>query len=153
MEAQEPMAVDPDIDLHVPKQARELSAAVVAVISAGGVLGSLSRYGLGEAFPHGPGSWPWATWLINVGGCLLIGVLMVLIGELWPDQRLIRPFFGVGVLGGFTTFSTATIDVQQLVGHGAAGLALLYLGGTLLGALFAAAAGTAVTRLALGRLS
>jgi CrcB protein len=143
------MAADPGL----PERRRERPAAVVAVIAAGGVLGSLSRYGLGQAFPHEPGSWPWATWMINVSGCLLIGVLMVLIGELWPAQRLIRPFFGVGVLGGFTTFSTATVDVQQLVEHGAPGLALLYLAGTILSALVAVAAGTAVTRWALRRRS
>jgi CrcB protein len=143
------MAADPGL----PERRRERPAAVVAVIAAGGVLGSLSRYGLGQAFPHEPGSWPWATWMINVSGCLLIGVLMVLIGELWPAQRLIRPFFGVGVLGGFTTFSTATVDVRQLVEHGAPGLALLYLAGTILSALVAVAAGTAVTRWALRRRS
>src|ERR1700712_4699203 len=149
MDEPQPMAADPGL----PERRRERPAAVVAVIAAGGVLGSLSRYGLGEAFPHEPGSWPWATWMINVSGCLLIGVLMVLIGELWPAQRLIRPFFGGGGLGGFTTFSTATVDVQQLVEHDAPGLALLYLAGTILSALVAVAAGTAVTRWALRRRS
>lgn len=156
-EAREPRfaadAVDPDVDVHVAEQRRELRdhpASVVAAISAGGVIGSLSRYGLGEAFPHQPGSWPWATWGINVSGCLLIGVLMVFVGEAWTRQRLIRPFLGVGVLGGFTTFSTATVDVQQLVGRGAAGLGLVYLVGTVMSALVAVAAGSGVTRWALG---
>lgn len=142
-------AVDPDIDLHVPEQRRELRehpAAVLGTISAGGVLGALARYGLDEAFPHRPGEWPWATWSINVGGCLLIGVLMVLISEVSTGQRLLRPFLGVGVLGGFTTFSTAIVDVQQLVGVGAAGAGLTYLVGTVVAALVAVIAGSALTR-------
>lgn len=159
MQAREPRsvteseAIDPDVDIHVAGQPRELRdhpAAVLVAISAGGVAGALARYWLGEAFPHEPGSWPWATWGINVSGCLLIGVLMVLIGEIWTRQRLVRPFFGVGVLGGFTTFSTATVDVQQLVAQGAAGVGLLYLASTILGALVAVAAGSSATRWVLG---
>lgn len=110
----------------------------------------MARYGLDEAFPHRPGEWPWATWSINVGGCLLIGVLMVLINEVWTGQRLLRPFLGVGVLGGFTTFSTAIVDVQQLVGVGAAGVGLAYLVGTAAVALIAVIAGFALTRWLLG---
>lgn len=146
-------AVDPDIDLQVPEQRRELREHPVAVlgsISAGGVLGALARYGLAAVFPHRPGEWPWATWSSNVGGCLLIGVLMVLISEVWTGQRLLRPFLGVGVLGGFTTFSTAIVEVQQLVGAGAAGAGLAYLVGTVVAALVAVIAGATLTRWALG---
>jgi CrcB protein len=46
------------------------------------VLGALTRYGLSEASPHDPGGLPWATWSINVSGCLLVGVLMMLINEI-----------------------------------------------------------------------
>ena len=44
--------------------------------------------------------------MVNTSGCLLIGVLMVLIVEARQGHRLVRPFLGVGVLGGYTTFST-----------------------------------------------
>jgi CrcB protein len=118
---------------------------VVAAVSAGGVLGALSRYGLSVAWPHQPGGFPWSTWTVNVTGCFLIGVLMVLISARFPAQRLIRPFFGVGVLGGFTTFSTAMVDVQQTAAAGAPGVALLYLGATLVAALVAVWAGTELT--------
>jgi len=146
-------AVDPDIDLHVPEQRRELRehpAAVLGSISAGGVLGALARYGLDQAFPHQPGAWPWATWSINVGGCLLIGVLVVLINEVWTGQRLLRPFLGVGMLGGFTTFSTAIVDVQQLVEAGPAAVGLAYLVSTAAAALVAVITGSVLTRWALG---
>ena len=146
-------AVDPDVDLHVPRQRGELGAHPVAVlgsISAGGVVGALAHYGLSEVLPRDPGGWPWATWAVNVAGCLLIGVLMVLISEVWTGQRLLRPFLGVGVLGGFTTFATAMVDVQQLVAEGAARLGLLYLVGTVAAAMIAVVTGFWVTRWALG---
>lgn len=56
-----------------------------------------------------------------------------------------RPFLGVGVLGGFTTFSTYAVDVQQAIVAGAPGTALAYLAATALGALVAVAVGDAVT--------
>ena len=131
-------AIDPDVDLRSP--APPYAPSVLAAISAGGVIGALARYGIYTAWPHPAGSFPWATWTINVTGCFLIGVLMVLIARRWPRQRLIRPFFGTGVLGGYTTFSTAMTDIQVT----RPAPALLYLAGTLIGALLAVWAGTAV---------
>ena len=122
---------------------------VVAAVSAGGVLGALARYGISVAWPHHAGGFPWSTWTINVSGSFLIGVLMVLISARFPAQRLIRPFFGVGVLGGFTTFSTAMVDVQHAASAGAPYLALLYLGSTILATLVAVWAGTELTTAAL----
>ena len=126
---------------------------VLAMISAGGVLGALARYGLATAFPHQPDRFPWATFTINVSGCFLIGVLMVLITETWRTHRLVRPFLGVGVLGGFTTFSTYIVDIQHTVTAGAARTALAYLAGTLLAALAAVWAGVRLTRTITGSRS
>ena len=120
--------------------------AVVGAVSAGGALGSLARYGLSQAWPARPGQFPWATFTINVSGCLLIGALTVLITEVWQAPPLARPFLGVGVLGGFTTFSSYAVEGQRLVATGAAWTALLYLGGTLVMALGATYAGMAGAR-------
>ena len=120
---------------------------MLAAISAGGVLGAVSRYGIGAAWPHDPRGFPWSTWTVNVTGCLLIGVLMVLLTRLRPAHHLIRPFWGVGVLGGYTTFSTASVDVLRA----APGTALIYLGATLIGALLAVWVGTAATEAMLRR--
>ncbi|HEU5471383.1 MAG TPA: fluoride efflux transporter CrcB [Actinophytocola sp.] len=142
--------VDPDVDLHVPEQRVELAAApgaVLAVISAGGALGALARYGVGLAVPTVPGRFPLGTFLVNVTGCLLIGVLMVLITELRRAHRLVRPFLGVGVLGGFTTFSTYAEEVRGLLRPESIGTGLGYLAGTVLAALAAVWAGSGVTRL------
>jgi CrcB protein len=124
---------------------REPVAPVLAAISAGGALGASARYGISVALPHHPDEFAWSTWLINVSGCLLIGVLMVLISEVWVGRRLLRPFLGVGVLGGYTTFSTSVVDVQQAAAHGAAGIALLYLGATVIGAMLAVWVGSTTT--------
>jgi CrcB protein len=140
--------MDPDVDLHVPQERAELRPSpwpVLAAISAGGVLGGLARYGLSTAWPHDPAGFPWATWTINVSGSFLLGVLMVLITRRWPDRRLIRPFFGVGILGGYTTFSTSVVDVHEAVAHGAPAVGLAALAATLVGAVAAVWAGTTLT--------
>ncbi|MCG5458053.1 CrcB family protein [Micromonospora sp. PSH03] len=139
---------DPDVDLRVPADRRELTArpaTILAAIAAGGVLGALARAGLQHAVPHPPTGFPWATFTINTSGCLLIGVLMAVLGQLDGGPPLVRPFLGVGVLGGFTTFSTYAVDVQQAIVVGAPGTALAYLAATLLGALVAVALGDAGT--------
>jgi CrcB protein len=121
-------------------------APVVAVVAAGGVLGALARYGLGAAFPHQRTGFPWATFGINASGCLLIGVLIVLVTEGPAAHPLTRPFMGTGVLGGYTTFSTAMVDTQHLWSAGAAGTGLAYLFGTLAAALAAVWLGVLVAR-------
>ena len=146
--------VDPDVDLSVPRQRFELRRApwaTLGAIAAGGILGALARYGLTEAMPYRPGEFPWPVFLINVSGCLVIGALMVLVNGVWNGHRLVRPFLGVGVLGGYTTFSTYVVDIQRLVNHGSAGIALAYLAGTLVAALLAVYAGASLTRLAMRR--
>jgi CrcB protein len=144
--------VDPDLDrpTPVPRRPRSWDPAVLAAIVAGGVLGAEARYGLDVLLPHAPRQWPWATWLINVSGCLLIGVLMVVITELTSPHRLVRPFVGVGVLGGYTTFSTAMVDVQQLALAGRDGAALGYLMATVTAAVVATFTGVTLTRAAAG---
>ncbi|HEY3738006.1 MAG TPA: fluoride efflux transporter CrcB [Jatrophihabitans sp.] len=122
--------IDPDVDLGDPAQAAETRLRqwdILAGIAAGGVLGAEARYGLAEAIPRAHGAFPWATLFTNVLGCLLIGVLMVWVLEVLPPTRLVRPFLGVGILGGFTTFSTFGVDVVHLVDEHRAGLALLYV--------------------------
>ncbi|MFC7584663.1 fluoride efflux transporter FluC [Nonomuraea antimicrobica] len=84
-----------------------------------------------------------------MSGCLLIGVLMTLIDQVWTGRRLLRPFWGVGVLGGYTTFSTYVLDIHTALRAGAPGVALAYLAATLVAALPAVWAGGALTSQAL----
>lgn len=125
---------------------------VVAMVSAGGVIGALARYAITSAWPARPASgFPWAIFTINATGCLLIGVLMVCVTDLWPSRRLLRPFLGTGVLGGYTTFSTAIVDTQHLLDQHAPGTAFAYLAGTAVAALAAVLAGTNLARAAVRR--
>jgi CrcB protein len=141
--------IDSDVDLRVRSQRLELvrsHAAVLAVIAIGGGTGALCRYALSHALPTSVGQFPWATFVTNVLGCFLIGVLMVLITEVWSAHRLVRPFFGVGILGGFTTFSTYTVEIHGLLRPGSVGLAFAYLAGTLVCAMLAVIIGVWLTR-------
>ena len=120
---------------------------LIAVIAAGGALGALARYAVESAFPHPVTGLPTATLLINVTGCALIGALMVLFADVWAAHRLVRPFLGTGVLGGFTTFSTYVVEAQRLIALGRPRLALVYLIGTAVAALIAVQLGVTATRL------
>jgi CrcB protein len=137
---------DVDVDLHVPARRTELHWPLLAAIAAGGALGALARHGVQAALPTPSGGFPWATFLANVSGCLLIGVLMVVVTEVRTAHRLVRPFLGVGVLGGYTTFSTYVVDTLRTVAAGAPVTALAYLGATLVAALLAVVAGMRLTR-------
>ncbi|MCK9930550.1 CrcB family protein [Frankia sp. Mgl5] len=137
--------VDPDVDLSDPEERAELRPSpwpVLATIAAGGVLGALARHGLVVAFPHEAADFDRATFAINTSGCLLIGVLMELVGSVWAGRRLVRPFLGVGVLGGYTTFSAYVVDVERAVEADAPGTALLFLFVSLAAALIAVAVGS-----------
>jgi CrcB protein len=115
-------------------------------VAAGGALGALARYGLALAIPPVPGHFPLATFLTNVIGGLLIGVLIVVLTELTTAHPLARPFLVTGILGGFTTFSTYAVDVEHLLAAHAVGVALGYLLGTLVAALAATWVGILATR-------
>jgi fluoride exporter len=134
-----------------PAQAGPVGALVLSVVACGGGLGAGLRYWLALRIPVRPGMFPWATLLANTLGCLAIGVLMVLITEVWSPHRLLRPFLGVGVLGGFTTFSSYSAEVRTLLESGATGVALGYLGGTVVVCLGAVVAGIRITRYLTGR--
>ncbi|MFI9650445.1 fluoride efflux transporter CrcB [Streptomyces sp. NPDC052040] len=110
---------------------------VVAVVAVGGALGAVARYGASLLWPVRTAGFPWAIFGVNLVGCAVIGVFMVVITEVWAAHRLVRPFFGTGVLGGFTTFSTYAVDIRRLTEAGEPRIALAYLAATLVGALAA----------------
>lgn len=139
--------VDPDVDLHIDRRAsRTRDIAILTVVALGGGIGASARYGAGLIWPTEPGSFPWTTLFINIVGCALIGILMVLVTDVLTQQRLVRPFLGTGVLGGFTTFSTYALDIQKLVAEREAATALLYLATTLAAAVLAVWSAVNVTR-------
>jgi fluoride exporter len=148
-ELPEPQNVDPDL-APVPPGDLVLGATATArialVVGLGGALGGLARYGLNRAWPTTPGCFAWATFAENVLGCLLLGVLMVFVFDVWPGQRYLRPFLGTGVLGGFTTFSAYALDTRALLAAGHVPLALAYLFGSVVAGLVAVVVGMALAR-------
>ena len=100
---------------------------VLPVIALGGVLGASGRHALELLWPATPSQWPWAILVTNVSGCLLIGMLMVQVVEVGRAHPLMRPFLGVGLLGGYTTFSTYAEQTRALWTHDQRDLSLLYL--------------------------
>jgi CrcB protein len=126
---------------------RDRQLDVLAMIALGGGLGSVARYLVSVALPVRPGHFPWATFLINLSGCFALGLLMVFVVEIWPPRRYVRPFFGIGILGGFTTFSTFAVELRGLAAHGARALADAYALNSLVGGLAAVWCGIALARL------
>lgn len=100
------------------------------LVMLGGALGAALRYGLGTWVQglSGPG-FPWSTFLINLSGSFLIGLVLRLSldGALSPEWRL---FLTVGVLGGYTTFSTFSWETLTLVQQGEWAKAFLYVAGS-----------------------
>jgi len=115
----------------------------------GGALGALARWGLSEAVPS-PGGWPWATLLVNVTGCFLLGMLLGILGSRSPQPAWVPPFVGVGILGGYTTYSTFAVEVVRQAEAGAVLLAAGYVLVSVVGGVSALAAG-AVTGKRLAR--
>jgi fluoride exporter len=114
--------------------------------AVGGALGALARWGVASALPSSPGGWPEATLLVNLTGCLLLGVLVGAVSARFPGQAWPRPLLGTGVLGGYTTYSTFAVDVVRLVDDGAAAVAAGYVVASVVGGVLAAAAGMALGR-------
>lgn len=121
---------------------------LLALIAAGGALGSLGRWGLAQALPADPLAW--GTLSANILGCALLGCLLTVLADRVVDTRRWRAFAGVGVLGGFTTFSTAMGDAHALLRDGEVPLAVAEIGLGVGAGLLAVLAGITVTRHALG---
>jgi CrcB protein len=117
-----------------------------AAAALGGVLGALARWGVARALPFPAGGWPWATLLVNVTGCALIGVLLAVLLARFPGHPWLRPFLATGVLGGYTTFSAFAVEVVRLVDDGAVATAVAYVAASVLGGLLAVVAGLTVGR-------
>ncbi|GAA3731156.1 fluoride efflux transporter FluC [Salinactinospora qingdaonensis] len=150
----EPVA--PDVDLGASRsrgEPPERLGPVLLAVSVGGALGALARWGVAQTLPPVPGTFPWPVYVVNVVGCFAIGILMVAIAGAGPRWRLVRPFLGTGVLGGYTTFATAMTGTARLVESGEVATALSYLAGTLASALLAVWAGSVLAESVLRRRS
>jgi fluoride exporter len=97
-------------------------------VAAGGAVGALARFHLGRAVSQatGPGAaFPWATFAVNVLGCLAMGLLAGWLAR-GSGHEAARLLLGVGLLGGFTTFSAFGLEMVGLFERGSPGLAVAY---------------------------
>ena len=131
-------------DLPSGPPPRERIWDLCLAIAAGGALGGALRHGLNSVLQHEPDALPWSTFIENVLGSFLLALVMVFLLEVWPPNRYARPFLGVGMLGGFTTFSAYTSEARVLLLEGEGALALFYLLASPALGLAAAAAGTII---------
>ncbi len=115
---------------------------MLGAIALGGFLGGEARYLLGLAFPTAHAAFPATIFAINVSGSFILALLLVLILEVWPPTKYLRPLLCTGFCGAYTTFSTWMVDTDKLISAGRYGLAAADVFGSL-------AAGLAATTLGL----
>jgi CrcB protein len=120
---------------------RELGA-----IFAGGALGAGIRTALEEAAPVHAGSWPWATFAVNVVGCVLLGYFVTRLQERLPVTAYRRPLLGTGLCGALTTFSTFQLDVLRMLDHDRVLLVIVYVTASVAAGFAGVLIGTAVVR-------
>jgi CrcB protein len=138
-------------DLEHSRHSR-VRADVLAVIAAGGMLGSSARYGIARLLPTSPDAFPWPTFWTNMSGSFLLGLLlMVLLGR-FPHTRLVKPFLATGILGAFTTMSTYQVETALLIKDGHALTGIAYGVGSLVAGLVLAYAGMVAGRRTVGRV-
>jgi fluoride exporter len=128
-----PDPADPDLLDGPVLPALGLSVSAMAAIFVGGAVGTLLRYLLEVHHPIGQGGFPWPTLAVNLSGSLAIGLILPLTDHVSRRLPLFRPLFVVGLLGGWTTYSTLAVEATLLAKDGHAPTGLAYLAATLAG--------------------
>jgi CrcB protein len=105
----------------------------LAAIFIGGVVGAVARAELLEAVPYRAGQWPWATFIVNVAGAVLLGYFTTRLQERLPVSAYRRPLLGTGFCGALTTFSTMQLELLRMFDGGRIGLALAYAAASVVG--------------------
>jgi CrcB protein len=108
-----------------------MNVSFILAVAAGGAIGSVARYlvGIGSGRLFGI-NFPWGTLIINVTGSFLIGLFIGLFAIRWDASQTVRIFLTVGICGGYTTFSTFSLDTFYLMERGQAVAAGAYMVGS-----------------------
>lgn len=117
-------------------------------VAGGGALGSWLRFLVGRAFGPVMSAFPWATLTVNVVGSLAMGLLAGWLARFGSHGESWRLLLGVGLLGGFTTFSSFSLDFAVLVERGALAAAVGYVGLSVVAGLAGLFAGLYLMRVA-----
>ena len=123
------------------------------IVAAGGACGSVLRFQVGRLMTFILGAerattFPWATLAVNISGSLAMGLLAGWLARFGSAGEAWRLLLGVGVLGGFTTFSSFSLELGMLMERGQPSAAMLYAAASLAGGIVALFAGLAVMRTA-----
>ena len=105
------------------------------MVAIGGAAGSLVRAEVANDLPTAMNGFPWATLLVNLAGCAVLGFAIVAALERGRPSRYLRPLVGTGFCGGMTTFSTFVVEVDLLVKAGRLPTATWYIAATMVGGL------------------
>ena len=118
----------------------------LAAIFVGGFAGAIARAELAEAIPFHAGSWPWATFLVNLVGAFLLGYFTTRLQERLPVSAYRRPLLGTGLCGALTTFSTMQVELLRMFDADRLGLAVGYATASILLGFLAVALATNLVR-------
>lgn len=142
-----PAAPRPSVPSDREGRLRHRQWDLLVAVGAGGALGTLGRYELGLAVPTPTGGFPWAIFIVNVTGALVLGFAVTLALAGIVRSRYVRPAVGIGFCGGLTTFSTWMVDTVNLSNAHHAVAATLNLVATLTAGLVALFLGVVAARL------
>ena len=118
------------------------------MISLGGAIGSASRYFVGLLVKrYFSLQFPMGTFIVNIMGCLLIGLLIGFFAKSEDSRDGLQLLWITGFCGGFTTFSSFAAESIDLIKNDQIGLALLYIGGSIVLGLLTVWIGIALTRI------
>lgn len=122
--------------------------SALTAVALGGALGAVARYQL-SLWVHArwPSAFPTGTLVVNMLGCLLLGILAGTLDTRWAGSPQVRLFLGVGLLGAFTTFSTFELETLLAIERGHAGVALSYVAASVIVGLAAVWLGLRIGRL------
>jgi CrcB protein len=124
----------------------------MGAIALGGAAGTLLRAYVAQELPHSDHGFPWDTFWVNIGGCGLLGLIVVAAIERAAPSIYFRPLLGTGVCGGLTTFSTWVVETDLLVKHGDLAVAGIYVVTSLAAGLAAVRLGMAAAHAAWRRI-
>lgn len=118
----------------------------LATIFAGGCLGALARVGIDQLGADDVSGWPWATFAVNIAGCLMLGYFTTRLQERLPLSLYRRPLLGTGLCGALTTFSTFQLQLLTMLDDHRFAMAAAYAAASVAAGFIGVALATALVR-------